>query len=72
MTTVISVEGGVVQEVINNNDYIVIDFNDLESGHCPYCRAQIEDDICGSCNIDWSQGTYQETAEKVLKLRQKQ
>jgi len=59
-TTIISVEDGLITGVTKNDgtlddiDYIVIDYDDLDSNCCPMCGGTFIDEfICPDCGIDW-------------------
>jgi hypothetical protein len=55
-TVIITVLGGVA-EVYYQPDYIdviKIEFDELESGICPICSEELEDEYCAICDIDWN------------------
>lgn len=54
-TTIVIVRGGVVQDVLNGGDYVVIDYDNLENGVCPYCFYELENEehSCPLCHFTW-------------------
>ena len=69
-TVFVFVENAVVEDVQGVDDFVVIDFDVLESGDCPICKAvlgTIKDNLCYNCGIDWGNIPDYEELVKIFK-----
>jgi hypothetical protein len=57
----IYVRGGVVQDVVGNDNHYVVDW---DNNQCPICNGALDDAHCPVCLIDWDD-PYEKIIEKL-------
>ena len=54
-----------IEEVIGADDFVIFDYDLLESYECPVCNEKLNDDLkCEDCDIDWNDIPDEETQIK--------
>lgn len=69
-TLVVFVEGGLVRDVHGADKYWLVDYDSLESGHCPLCDVALDEwnVCCPECGLYWDVAEEEDIIARIKEM----